>query len=105
MSQIQNEELEQFLCRCERQQGATNSGLDIAVALEGGRHTKFLVWKCKTCSGIIGFPSDNLKIFLEEGTLESKVWFFNKIIKAEGYKNQAKKATEKPWWKFWERKS
>jgi len=82
---IEEEKLEDYLCRCERKQG---SGTEVTVALEGGGHTKFLVWKCQECHGLVAFPRDNLLIFLKKGTLDNKVWFFQKVIKAGGYATQ-----------------
>ncbi len=41
--------------------------------LQGGGHTNFMILKCKKCNGILGFPNENLKIALENGTEETKV--------------------------------
>jgi hypothetical protein len=89
---IEEEKLEDYLCRCERKQGL---GTEVTLALEGGGHTKCFVWKCQECHGLVAFPRDNFMIFLKKGTLDNKVWFLQKVIKADGYARQ-RETPQKP---------
>lgn len=34
---------------------------------EGIRHTKFMLFRCKNCGKLMGFPQDNMIMFLEQG--------------------------------------
>jgi len=43
---------------------------EIKVGLTGGRHTAFMIFKCK-CGTKMAFPDDNLKIARQEGTEET----------------------------------
>lgn len=40
---------------------------EIKVGLTGGRHTEFLIFKCK-CGNKLAFPESNFNIALHEGT-------------------------------------
>ncbi len=42
------------------------------VPLRDGHHTSFMVMKCAGCGGMVGFPSENLTLALNEGTLAVK---------------------------------
>lgn len=43
---------------------------EIKVDLVGGRHTAFMVFKCK-CGNKVVFPEDNFKLARQEGTEET----------------------------------
>lgn len=43
---------------------------EIKVGLTGGRHTAFMILKCK-CGNKIAFPQDNFKLARQEGTDET----------------------------------
>lgn len=43
---------------------------EIKLDLEGGRHTAFMLLKCK-CGEFMAFPDDNFKLALAEGTEET----------------------------------
>ncbi len=47
------------------------SAEEIKVGLIGGRHTSFMLLKCK-CGNKLAFPEDNFKLALDYGTEETK---------------------------------
>jgi len=47
--------------------------------LDGGRHTKFMVFRCRECGKYKGFPQDNMDLFLVSGSSEDVEAFVKKL--------------------------
>lgn len=55
--------------RCDHVYDISN---EITAPLIGGGHTVFILLTCTKCDNKEGFPSDNVKIALENGTEDTK---------------------------------
>lgn len=67
---VQREELPSLLCRClsgrvRLVEDDTRYRLD-----DGCKHTRFMLFVCKDCGKLLGFPKENLLMFLSEGPVQ-----------------------------------
>jgi hypothetical protein len=51
---------------------------EITFPLPGGSHTKFLLARCASCGGLVGFPPANLELALSCGEEADKQALFDK---------------------------